>query len=97
MVTGTLRSLELKGICGVCALDGTCDRAEQPPPPVAKCERFEPDPDRVCEAITAFLETRIGGESDAPPRMGLCVNCEHRSYCTLPAREGGIWHCEEYA
>lgn len=27
---------------------------------------------------------------------GLCATCAKRTACEVPAREGGVWHCEEY-
>lgn len=27
---------------------------------------------------------------------GLCVNCDHRYYCTYPKPPGGVWSCDEY-
>lgn len=27
---------------------------------------------------------------------GLCLNCEHRTRCTHPISESGVWHCEDY-
>lgn len=27
---------------------------------------------------------------------GLCINCDRRTSCGYPIRDGGVWHCEEY-
>jgi hypothetical protein len=90
------QSLELKGICGVCALLHDCERARDLKAPLMTCEKLEPNPGLVSEMVNFFLES-TNPYSGSGNRLGLCSNCDHRVDCTLPKNEGGVWHCEEYA
>ena len=98
MAITTPETLGLTGICGVCALDGTCEPADRSSARIMRCEQFQPDPDLVCEMVTSVITSRTYGASDfdSVNHMGLCTNCEHRGDCAFPRREGGVWYCEEY-
>lgn len=37
-----------------------------------------------------------GPSSSAGALQGLCVNCDHRDYCSYPKPAGGVWSCGEY-
>ena len=95
MAMTTPQSLELKGICGVCALVDSCERATDLKAPLMTCEKLEPDPGLVSEMVNSFLESTIP-HSGSGSNLGLCSNCDHRVDCTFPKNEGGVWHCEEY-
>jgi hypothetical protein len=98
MAIATPDSLELKGICGVCALDGNCEIRSRSAGPVMDCEQFQPDPTQVCAMVNRAMSDRAGAmlSAGSDNHMGLCENCEHRGDCTFPSREGGVWYCEEY-
>ena len=38
----------------------------------------------------------VDAEIDSPALRGLCKTCDHASYCTLPGKKSGVWHCNEY-
>jgi hypothetical protein len=59
--------------------------------PVYHCDEYEMQPALV-DPVVAPAET----PREAGTLMGLCVDCKHRDNCSLSAREGGVWHCEEY-
>jgi hypothetical protein len=90
------QSLELKGICGVCALVDSCERVKDLKEPLMTCEKLEPDPTLVSEMVEQFLESS-NPHAVSLNHLGLCSNCDHRVNCTFPKAEGGVWHCEEYA
>jgi hypothetical protein len=98
MAIATPDSLELKGICGVCALQGSCEDMSRSTEPVMHCEQFRPDPAQVCEMVNRAVSGRASAAlaAGSDNHMGLCENCEHRGYCAFPSREGGVWYCEEY-
>lgn len=89
------RSLELKGVCGVCALVDTCDRAKDLNAPLTTCDKLEPEPSLVSEVVNRFLEA-VNPQLVSANHLGLCANCDNRADCTFPKNEGGVWHCEEY-
>jgi hypothetical protein len=98
MANAKPESLELRGICGLCALDGDCEVVNHSTARMMDCEQFQPDPILVCEMVNRSIASRTNEvpHSGSDNHMGLCENCEHRGYCTFPGREGGVWYCEEY-
>ena len=73
--------------------------------PIWFCENFENTSLQVAHSEKIYSEERdpqssapsIAGIEDIPRRMkGLCINCDNRSSCIFPIRDGGVWYCEEY-
>ena len=72
--------------------------------PILFCEDFDiTTPLKVVEKKENYLKKKSSQSlkpnvHDNPKRMkGLCINCENRVSCQLPAPEGGVWYCEEYS
>jgi ketosteroid isomerase-like protein len=64
--------------------------------PKLHCELFDVDV-KTFAASEDCRATSVAGRSAAPDAArGLCCNCENRKHCVIRAREGAIWHCEEY-
>ncbi len=77
-------------LCARCAWAGGCLIPGESDEPVVNCETFEP---------LDMLWRNNGLKSPRPDPSraeGLCVDCGNRRSCVFRAREGGIWHCEEY-
>ena len=83
-----------RDLCSTCSHAETCGTRSTPQRPIFFCELFEVFAPPPVVAPAAAREP--APRHDAGEYKGLCVNCEHRSTCTLPRPEGGIWHCEEY-
>lgn len=50
------------------------------------------------EAARQTADESFGGGAPSQSVLrGLCVNCNHRRYCTYPRPPGGVWSCDEYA
>ena len=73
--------------------------------PIWFCESFDNTSLPVAETEKIYSEARfsqsskpgISGIADISGRMnGLCINCDNRSSCIFPIRDGGVWYCEEY-
>lgn len=94
------RSMAELGICATCNDVATCTGRATWSGPVFHCEEFD---DRATVAapaveLAAPAATPVGGLDIGARWQGLCVNCARREECALPGRrEGGVWHCEEYA
>jgi hypothetical protein len=83
-----------------CAHYQQCQRLGQS---IQHCENFDDKP-----VLSMVGETAIPREGRAPEspepgvvfvsgRMkGLCINCDRRTSCGYPIRDGGVWHCEDY-
>lgn len=99
MTTAISQSLEQRGICSVCTLVDSCERASDLKAPPMICEKFEPDPVLVSEMLHHLVTNRasVPSRSVSENHLGLCANCDHREHCNLRRGEGGVWHCEEYA
>lgn len=55
-------------------------------------------PLRMRAEVASDGQSSIQARRRAPAERskGLCMNCDHRSTCTYPVPEGGVWHCGEY-
>ncbi len=67
------------------------------------CENFDDQPalhivaGDTLSREKRFVKTAKPSLAYVEGRMqGLCINCEKRVDCSFPARDGGVWHCEEY-
>lgn len=81
-------------MCIRCARAAACTIPVDAGEPVLACARFEGMDSSSPASASA---TRIVYEI-APSRVeGLCGDCENRESCVFRRREGGTWHCEEYA
>ena len=93
-------NMEHRGLCYNCrnAVDCTFHKAR--PKPSLYCEEFEIDiyPSVRIAAKEKPLPTVsvVANDEDPSEFIGLCNNCDHRSSCSFPKPEGGIWHCQEY-
>jgi len=79
-------------LCITCNHEATCDRRGTSLRPVYYCEEFDayvPVP-QAAPPVTRKVERR------EYRGIGLCLDCEERSVCTVPKPEGGIWNCERY-
>lgn len=75
---------ELQGLCVNCVNAPSCSYRMATEKVVIQCELFEMNSPAVYDA--------------APSRVsGLCTNCFKTTFCQLPGRNVGTWHCEEYA
>ena len=92
------------GLCTTCVHDAFCTYHRDAAHPVIQCEEFESDAPLADEIRRGPVLVRVpasspedGAEEIAPSRArGLCRTCAHRSTCTFPTGEAGVWHCEEY-
>lgn len=82
------------GLCATCDHAGHCVFLARATAPVWSCEEFSAHGAGVQEHGPRAVLSMKGAPT--APSLGLCVNCLERGTCTLPNREGGIWHCEEY-
>ena len=81
------------GLCVTCNQVSHCMHRGHGP--VWRCEEF--DDSTAVRGQPELRTTPPAPERVAGRTTGICCNCEHRSTCALPAPEGGVWHCEEYA
>lgn len=92
------------GLCSTCVHDAICTFRRDAGHPVIQCEEFESAAPVEAEVnsrpVLVWVQaasTPDGAEELDPSRaQGLCRTCAHRSTCTFPAGEAGVWHCEEY-
>ena len=89
------RRIAEAGLCRTCRHRLHCTVLAHATKPIMECEQFEvvsTMPQHVPElsphVYTAEPDRRF---------FGLCMNCEHRDTCLFAKRNGGVWHCEEYA
>jgi hypothetical protein len=98
MVTTTARQTQTKGICTTCNYLDDCNHRLNNGLVIWQCDQFD---DFVPQKPLPHKATPVAKPSKASSEekklMGLCVNCEHRKGCVHAQREGGVWHCEEYA
>ena len=68
--------------------------------PIWFCEQytdFIPTPKKNSNIISGKSRKSVGRmEMSNSKFKGLCINCDHRTFCQLAKKEGGVWHCEEY-
>jgi len=89
------RRIAQAGLCRTCRHVGNCTLLLHATSPVLECEQFE-----VVSAVRRGIpEVSRQVYSAEPDRrfFGLCMNCEHRDTCVFAKRNGGAWHCEEFA
>jgi hypothetical protein len=72
---------ELRHICDTCVHAETCIYKKQSQKAIIQCEMYETD---AKEALNGGV------------LQGLCKNCDHAPRCTLPGKQFGVWHCNEY-
>ncbi|SYZ72309.1 hypothetical protein TRIP_C20424 [Candidatus Zixiibacteriota bacterium] len=88
------------GLCSVCIHSSTCAYLKSHKEGAIFCEMFEgEDPDSSKGKIDGPAVAFRSAANVADPEkiyQGLCVNCFHRTRCSLATSHGGVWHCEEY-
>ena len=93
--------MECRSLCSNCRnAEDCCTFHRNRAKPTLYCEEFEID---ICPSAnitgkedplsTVWVAAK---DEDSNEFIGLCSNCDHRSSCSFPKLEGGIWHCEEY-
>jgi hypothetical protein len=89
------RCIAEAGVCRTCRHKLHCTVLANASKPIIECEQFEvvsavrrPVPELGEQVYSADPDRRF---------FGLCMNCEHRDTCLFARRNGGVWHCEEYA
>lgn len=96
-----LRPYGLEGLCLTCDHAGTCGYLARTEGPIWSCEEFD-DSGRATPGpavAAAPRPSRPAGDLvslDHGKPLGLCSNCEDRSFCRLPGAQEGVWFCEEY-
>ena len=93
--------IEYNDLCTTCNHGPDCVRRKHHGKPVLYCEEFDdfqPPPEKTYRAFAEYdssekLET---SKLASARNMGLCAFCESQKTCTIPKKEGGVWHCEEY-
>ena len=93
--------VQFNDLCTTCNHGPTCVRRKHHGKPVLFCEEFDDYQPSAPKPFRAFAD--YGPEEKAEASrlssarlIGLCAFCESRDLCTIPKKEGGIWHCEEY-
>ncbi len=84
------------GLCSNCNHRQTCCYLERASQPILHCEEFFAHTPETTRSTTQ-VRTRTDGGGDVDKFNGLCVNCDFRLDCKNAGKEGGVWHCEEYA
>lgn len=87
------------GLCSTCDLANICTLPpRQKAQHVAHCEEFDKGytVDLPLSKKDFFPYNEEETEENPVSFLGLCRNCEKRSFCTLAKPLSGIWHCEEY-
>jgi len=93
--------IEYNDLCTTCNYGPDCVRRKHHGKPVLYCEEFDdyqPSPEKPYRAFADYdpkEKTEISRLSSARS-TGLCAFCENQDICTIPKKEGGVWHCEEY-
>jgi hypothetical protein len=77
---------ELKGLCNSCAYATRCVYTRASVRTIIQCEFYDRSVDR--EAFTTGKEPVLV--------KGLCAICDKVLLCKLPAREQGVWHCNDF-
>lgn len=96
-----VRPDELAGLCTTCDHAGSCAYLARTEGPIWSCEEFD-DSGQASPGPTMTTRPSLVRRTVEPPRvepgtlMGLCGNCEKRSFCALPGVREGAWFCEEY-
>jgi len=95
-----------KSICQTCIYESECvhyKNCQTMGKPVWFCENFDnraslqvADKERIYSEKQSSQSSNPGIGAIAGRMKGLCINCDNRASCTLPIRDGGVWHCEEY-
>jgi hypothetical protein len=71
---------ELQPLCTTCIHMHTCMYYQQATRAVIQCESYEVDDE----------------DHGSPEARGLCKNCDNLGKCTLPGKNTGTWHCNDY-
>lgn len=93
--------VEYNDLCSTCNYGPDCARRKHHNQPVLYCEEFDDYQRSHRKPAKGFGEyepkemTELSKLSSART-MGLCAFCDNRDFCTIPVKEEGIWHCEEY-
>jgi len=96
------QTVKTRGLCSTCNNAAGCTHLQRAKFPVLQCEEFDayqPPRSKAGGQSAVSAGSPLGsdaGEGDSSKYKGLCQDCEHRSTCTFPKSEGGVWHCEEY-
>lgn len=85
-------------LCSTCKNAPDCTFPKYPGKGVQNCEEFTVGggEGRQSSGKVGVSGAASGDAADSGFK-GLCGNCESRRTCVFPKREGGVWHCEEYA
>jgi hypothetical protein len=96
-----LRPYGLEGLCMTCDHAATCGYLARTEGPIWRCEEFDDSgqatPGQMMPAEPQLRRAPVElvrGVSGEP--IGLCLNCDNRSFCGLPGVREGVWFCEEY-
>mgnify|MGYP006303366569 FL=1 len=89
------RRIAEAGLCRTCIHVQDCTLLAHATTPVIECEQFE----IVAPSRQVNPEISPHAYDEEPDRrfFGLCMTCENRNTCVFAKRNGGGWHCEEYA
>jgi hypothetical protein len=71
---------ELQALCTTCIYAHACVYYKQANKAVIQCESYKVDDEGP----------------GVPEPKGLCKNCDNLSTCSLPGKNTGVWHCNEY-
>ncbi|HPQ71899.1 MAG TPA: hypothetical protein PKW95_22440 [bacterium] len=89
-----IRRRKASGLCMNCDHLQDCMYLAEAVHPVTFCEMHESH--SHSESSSSIAESASADPKSEEQVLGLCVNCDNRDTCTLPARKDGAWHCEEY-
>lgn len=86
----TLFDHELHSLCMTCNHRATCVYRQQSSKVIVQCELF---------SIPGAVAIPAAAQAEVPARkaLGLCDTCVHKRTCSYFARNGYVWHCEEFA
>lgn len=83
---------QYNGLCRNCMHNSTCTLKRHPEDAIVACEEYD-----YTMGINLKLHHTPQNEGAVGLHLlGLCMNCDSRTDCTLPKAEAGVWHCEEY-
>ncbi len=93
-------------ICQTCIYESECVHYQNCKimcKPIWFCENFDNETssqvgeNKEISSEEPSSQSSNPGIEAIPGRMkGLCINCDNRTSCMMPIRNGGVWHCEEY-
>jgi len=85
-----------RDLCSTCNHVKACGGRSTPERPIFFCEQFDTFVPVPVQKAPRVSPARPKKRRAANRRKGLCTTCENAEGCSLPASDGGVWHCEEY-